>query len=635
VNRPEPTPGGPSGYLVAALLVLVLAPPAILGWVAGAVVVRSGWVSRRRLSAAGAVTGALALVVIGPTRAAGVLLGAVAALPAVLPATLTAGAVLEALGAILARGLGLAAVTVPAGIVAATIPPRQDLAVRPEWVEAERRQRVRAEARTHRRVARQVEREGANPRSEALAVSLGGDLDRWRIGDLLVPPPGQLDLAMLLLGQPGVGKSVAISRLAYLAARERRHLTIVDAKGGADGLAGDVAAAVLTGWPDARIGLFPQAPIDLWRGSPAAIVNRLLGCWDFTGTALWYQEVAVVALRLALGQPGPPCRSSAELVTRLQPDALNRAWDGDPEMLNLIRSMREDLAGVHIRVSNLAAALGPAFDGSWSHEDVDVSIITVPALVAPKDADACLRVLLGDYNHFAASRKPAGQASLLIVDEWSAVAGGRRMALDLLERGRGSQSGVVLAGQSTAALGDETERARMLAAVNAVLAFRSPAPADLASLAGSTREAEAAFQVDGDDLTGRQTITMRSRARVDQDQLRSLSVGTAELISAGRRERVRIIKTNIPDSVRTVARGLTAPPIAGTLHPSTPGRAVAPRVSGPPPAPQAPRRPQPRPAASELDPPSSSPIRRYRPPGPGAEASPGSDRGGGEAIEQP
>jgi hypothetical protein len=161
---------------------------------------------------------------------------------------------------------------------------------------------------------------------------------------------------------------------------------------------------------------------------------------------------------------------------------------------------------------------------------------------------------------------------LLIVDEWSAVAGGRRMALDLSERGRGSRSGVVLAGQSTAALGDETERARMLAAVNAVLAFRSPAPGDLASLAGSTREAEAAFQVDGEDPTGRQIITMRSRARVDQDQPRSLSVGTAELISGGRRERVRIVKTNIPASVRTVARGLTAPPIAGTLHPSTRGR---------------------------------------------------------------
>jgi len=94
-------PSGPSGYLIAAVLLLALAPPALVGWVAGAGVLRSGWVSRRRLSAAGAVTGALALVLIGPTRAAGGLLGAVAALGGALPpATLTVGAVLEALDAI-------------------------------------------------------------------------------------------------------------------------------------------------------------------------------------------------------------------------------------------------------------------------------------------------------------------------------------------------------------------------------------------------------------------------------------------------------------------------------------------------------------------------------------------------------
>jgi hypothetical protein len=69
----------PSGYLLA-LLLLVLAPPAILGWLAGAVVVRFGWVSRGRSAAAGGgATGALALLVIGPTVAAGSLLGAMAA----------------------------------------------------------------------------------------------------------------------------------------------------------------------------------------------------------------------------------------------------------------------------------------------------------------------------------------------------------------------------------------------------------------------------------------------------------------------------------------------------------------------------------------------------------------------------
>ena len=71
------------GHLLTALL-LVLVPPAVAGWLVGAWVVRCGWVSRRRLAAAGGVTGALALS-IDPAVAASSLLGAVGALGGVLP----------------------------------------------------------------------------------------------------------------------------------------------------------------------------------------------------------------------------------------------------------------------------------------------------------------------------------------------------------------------------------------------------------------------------------------------------------------------------------------------------------------------------------------------------------------------
>ena len=58
----------PSGYLLAALAPLLVAPPAILGWVAGAWVVRCGWVSRGHLAAAGGVTGTLALLPVWTSR---------------------------------------------------------------------------------------------------------------------------------------------------------------------------------------------------------------------------------------------------------------------------------------------------------------------------------------------------------------------------------------------------------------------------------------------------------------------------------------------------------------------------------------------------------------------------------------
>ena len=288
-------PGGPdhpralpSGHLLAALALLVLAPPAILGWVAGTVVVRCGWVSRRRLSAAGTVTGALALVVIGPLRAAGGILQAVAALGGVLgPATLT-------IGAVLGRGP-----RPPPRRAAGAVPPS----------------RLR------------------RPRG-GLEPSPG--LPSWRRGRLLVPPAGQLGLTTLLVGAPGSGKTTASERLAYLAARERRSLFVIDGKG-TDGLDEASAAAMLSAWPEARIAAFPQRPVDLWDASPQQLANRLVAAWQFSDEAEFYEQAAMLGLRCALTAPGPPARSTAELVTRLDPGWLERAWQGHQGTLSLIQ----------------------------------------------------------------------------------------------------------------------------------------------------------------------------------------------------------------------------------------------------------------------------------------------------------
>jgi hypothetical protein len=225
---------------------------------------------------------------------------------------------------------------------------------------------------------------------------------------------------------------------------------------------------------------------------------------------------------------------------------------------------------VQLRVANLIAALGPAFDGAWSWEDADAAVVTVPSMVASLDADACLRVLLSDVGHFTMARKPPGQPSLVVVDEFSAIQGGRRAAIDLLERSRGAGTGVVLAAQSAVALGDEDERARLLAAASAVVAFRSPQPAELAALAGSERIAEAAWQAEEGDLTGRQTITMRARGRVDQDAVRGARTGEAHVIAAGRVARARIIRTAINQDVRTRAVELVAGEQPGALPTAEP-----------------------------------------------------------------
>jgi hypothetical protein len=523
-----------------------------------------------------------------------------------------------------------APVGVPVGLLAAAVP-------RPEWQASERRQRQRAQARQRRRAAKRADREGADPRSPALAVSLGGDLASWRIGDLIVPPAGQLGLAWLLIGAPGVGKSTAQTRLAYLAGRERRHLVVIDAKGGHDGLAREVVAAYLAGWPGARVRSFPQERLDIWRGEPQAIVNRLVEVWDWTAESAYYREVAMTALRLAVAQPGPPIGSGADLMARLDPRTLTRAWEHDDLIRGLVQDLAKgnDLAGVHVRIGNLVAALAGRLDGSASWEDADCWVVTVPAMVASRDADAALRVLLADYAHFTMARKRPGQPSLLMVDEFAAIAGGRRVAIDLLERGRGAASGVALSGQSAASLGTEEERARLFAAANAALMFRTPQPAELAGLAGSERVAEAAWQVEAGELTGRATITERHRARVDQDQARQLPVGEAELIVAGWRERIRIIPTTAPavDAARQLLAGKDRPlPAAAAPGNPAPGRGPADAVAGrrvPGPVPPRQGSAPTAPPDGALDPPGPGRVRRHRPPGAGG-SGPASDRGSPE-----
>jgi hypothetical protein len=135
-------------------------------------------------------------------------------------------------------------------------------------------------------------------------------------------------------------------------------------------------------------------------------------------------------------------------------------------------------------VGNLVASLAGAFDGDLSWEDADLWVVTIPSMVATRDADSALRILLSDYSHYTMARKPRGQPAHLLVDEFAAIGGGRRAAIDLLERGRGAGTGVTLSGPSSAALGSEEERARLLAAASAILLFRTPQPSELAAWPG-------------------------------------------------------------------------------------------------------------------------------------------------------
>jgi hypothetical protein len=540
---PQAQPSAERGALVAPLvLALLLSPLTLAAWIGGQALLRwTGW-RPWRLAVPAAATVALVVVVEGgPVPALqhhfAALLGLVGQFGRPVVHLPRPGALL----------MPQAPLSLPVGALAAAATARLAPA-RPEWAEAEQRRRGRLEVRSQRRASVLAARSTTlgtrvpSGRAAALAVHVQGDLPApWRAGRYVVLPGRVAGLPRLVIGQPGGGKSVYLTREAYLDAVARRRLVVVDGKGEPD-FAEQVVDAYLAGNPAATVHSWPAEPLDAWQGEPAAVANRLLGCWEFTPESAYYREVASLALRLALHAPDDPVTSSAELAKRMQPGALERLWHDHPDQQKYIRALGREMDGVCIRVANLMASLGGFLDGGRGIGDADLTVISLPTMAAEHDASAILRVLLGDLAHWTSVRKPRGLRAGLIVDEFSAVAGGRQQAIHLLERGRSAGVATVLAAQSRRSLGDEVEADRLIGAAAVVVLFATPEPEDLLKLAGTVRTADLTWQLDGGRLTGRASASTRSAYRVDANVVRALLPGQAVILAGGRASLVQVLQ---------------------------------------------------------------------------------------------
>jgi hypothetical protein len=276
--------------------------------------------------------------------------------------------------------------------------------------------------------------------------------------------------------------------------------------------------AYLAGRPGASVHLFPAEPLNVWLGGPKAQLNRLVSIWPWTTQQDWFKELAISALRLVLSHPDHPVASSGDLLRMLDHATLKRIWNDNPAAKARLAALDKDnrLADVLIRVGNLVDALGGLLDGSRAIGEADLTVVSLPMMALPEDGEKIFRVLMADLTHWATVRKPRGAPALGMVDEFSAVEGGRAQAIHLFERGRSAGVPIVLSGQSVTSLGDENERDRLISTAGALVVFATSQPEELAKLAGSERVAEAAWQAENGELTGRQTITMRPWPRRPQ-----------------------------------------------------------------------------------------------------------------------
>jgi hypothetical protein len=467
-------------------------------------------------------------------------------------------------GAFLVPQLPLA---VPTGLLAAALnlAGRRKQAIDPAEVRRTQRQAARRMTAAARRAARVRDDHFGIP---ALGVQIDGDLGWTDRRGLVTVPRHMQGRSRLLVGTSGMGKTEDAQREAFIAARSGRKFFVIDGKGTDPGFVERALAGYLWGHPRARVGIWPEMPMDGWRGTPAAVHNRLLAMLAWTEP--YYKDIASLLLRLALNAPGEdgPVRSSVQLMARLDPEALAHRYEHDPDRLREARSLcgREQARAVQGAISRLAnffAAVGGGFDAGeagYSFEDIDFGYFRAPYLAGREDADACCRLLLEDFAHYATLRKPRkGEDATLVFDEFSAIAGGRETAIQLVERVRDAGCAVYLSAQSADGLGDERQQARLVGACSGGLLLHAmPNPHGLLAAAGMVKVIEQTWRLDPDGPTGNSSARIGERPKIDPSVVQQGREGEAWFIARGRYEHLMVARTRISDGYLARARAIVA-----------------------------------------------------------------------------
>jgi hypothetical protein len=442
---------------------------------------------------------------------------------------------------------------------------------------------VRRQAREHKRRLYRAIRHAESVRDDhdqvpAFAAAIDGDLGLTARNGLVYLPWWISKRSRLIVGTSGMGKSVDIEREALLAARAGRKFAVIDGKGTDPGFVERALAGYLLGNPYARIGLWPELAMDGWRGTPAAIHNRLMAMLGWTEP--YYKDIASLLLRLALNAPteAGPVRSFSQLLSLLDPELLVRLYEHDPDRHREARSLAgpqqaRAVAGAVSRFANFAHAVAGGFDGGdagWSFEDVDFAYLRAPYLAGREDADACCRLLLEDFAYYATLRKPRrGEDVTLVFDEFSAIHGGRETAIQLVERVRDAGCALILSAQSPDGLGDESQQRRLVGACSGGLLLHAmPNPEPLLTAAGVVKVVEQTWRLDQYGPTGNSSARIGDRPKIDPGAVQQAREGEAWLVARGRYQHVIVARTRMGEATIERAHAIVA--LARSLRPDLP-----------------------------------------------------------------
>ncbi len=413
-----------------------------------------------------------------------------------------------------------------------------------ELREREERRAERAGMRRERRARKQagVEKPAKRePRFELGRRVDGDDLLPVRRGRVMMPLE-RLARTALVIGAPGSGKTVTLARLALgVASASDWSVVVIDAKGDPDTQAGFAASMEEAGRTPR---LFPQERYDGFRGSGREVTNRLVQLidWAEEGGGTYYRDLSVNLVRAACTAPQGPPRSSAELLERLDKGTLIDLWAGHAPAAEMARYRDEHVDACRQRYASFFHAVEGQLDGSLAFEDADCAYLLLNELSYGEETGKLGRFLVEDFKQYVASRKDHRHQVLLIVDEFSAIADGERMAR-MVETVRSYGAAVVLAPQAYEGMGGEEASARILNAAHTVFLHSVPDPEPIVKAAGTRMAVESSLQHEGGVSTELGSARVQHQLRADPNEVRRLPPGMCFVIGSGQAQKIQVAPT--------------------------------------------------------------------------------------------